>query len=173
MPYLNFLVLLRPILDRWEILIVTIISALGASLGKVVIYFLGRGISYTLSEKSKENLFFFQRLFRKWGIFAIFIFAASPLPDDVLYIPLGMAQFRLYHYFMAVFCGKLVITAYTLAVGRVAMDVIELFTRSFELSFAIFFFATTILTIFLLKFDWKKFFEGEYLAAIKGRERKE
>jgi len=173
LPYLNVLVLVSPFLDRWEFLIVIIISALGASLGKVVIYFLGRGIGYTLPEKSKENLFLFQKLFRKWGIFAIFFFAASPLPDDVLYIPLGMAQFRLYHYFIAVFCGKVAITAYTLAVGKVAMDVIELFTHSFELTFAIFFFATTIFTIFLLKFDWRRFLDGEYLTTIKGRGRKD
>jgi membrane protein DedA with SNARE-associated domain len=173
LPYLNVLVLLSPFLDRWEFYMVIIVSALGASLGKVVIYFLGRSIGYTLSEKSKENLFFFQRVFRKWGVFAIFLFAASPLPDDVLYIPLGLAQFRLYHYFIAVFCGKLVITAYTLAAGKVAMDVIELFTHSFEISFAIFFLATIVLTIFLLRFDWKKFFDREYLPALKGRGKKD
>ncbi|MCX8172321.1 MAG: VTT domain-containing protein [Archaeoglobaceae archaeon] len=158
-PYLNFLVLITPFLELWELIVVAILSALGASLGKVVIYFLGRGIGYTLPEKSKENLFFFQQLLKKWGIFAIFLFAASPLPDDVLYIPLGMAQYRLYHYFIAVLCGKIVVTSYALFVGKVAMNVIEEVTRSFELSFVIFLIATTIFTIFVLKFDWKKFFE--------------
>jgi hypothetical protein len=53
------------------------------------------------------------------------------------------------------------------------MDVIELFTHSFEISFAIFFLATLVLTIFLLRFDWKKFFDREYLPALKGRGKKD
>lgn len=158
-PYLNFIVLLAPFLDQFEFFLVALLSALGASSGKVVIYFLGKSIRYTLPEKTKENLFFFQRLFRKWGIFAIFLFAASPLPDDVLYIPLGMAQYRLHHYFLAVFCGKLIVTSYALLVGKVAIEFIDSFTDSLEVSFTIFFLATIIFTIFILKFDWKKFFE--------------
>lgn len=159
LPYLNFIVLMSPFLNQFEFVIVAVLSALGASLGKVVVYFLGRSIRFTLPETTKENLFFFQKLFRKWGIFAIFLFAASPLPDDVLYIPLGMAQYRLYHYFLAVFCGKLIVTSYTLLAGKVAMEFIDSFTNSFELSFTIFFLATIIFTIFIIKFDWKKFFD--------------
>lgn len=158
-PYLNFLILLTPFLNSWELLAVAVLSALGASLGKVVIYLLGRGIGHTLPEKTKENLLFFQRLLKKWGIFAIFLFAASPLPDDVLYIPLGMAQYRLLHYFIAVLCGKIVVTSYVMFAGKVGMEIIESYTDSFEFSFAIFLVATVIFTIFVLKFDWKKFFE--------------
>jgi len=158
-PYLNVLVLLTPFLDFWELSIVAVLSAFGATLGKVAIYFLGKGISLTLSEKSRENLFFFQKLFKKWGIFAVFLFAASPLPDDVLYIPLGMANYRLHNYFIAVLCGKLVVTSYVLVAGRTAMGIMEELTHNFELSFAILLLTTVVFTIFVVKFDWSKFFE--------------
>lgn len=158
-PYLSFLILITPFLNFWELILIGILSALGASLGKVVIYLLGRGISYTLPEKTKENLLFFQKLLRKWGAFAIFLFAASPLPDDVLYIPLGMAQYKLIHYFIAVFCGKLVVTTYVTFFGRFTMDLLEGFTDNFEFSFIVLFMATMIFTLFVVKFDWKKVFE--------------
>jgi membrane protein DedA with SNARE-associated domain len=161
LPYLNVLVLMTPFMESWELAIVAVLSALGATLGKLVIYFLGRGVGHTLPEKSRENLFFFQKLLRRWGILAIFLFAASPLPDDVLYIPLGMAKYKLHHYFLAVLFGKVIVTSYALLAGKIAMDFIEFYTESFELSFAILFLATTIFTIFILKFNWKRFLEGE------------
>lgn len=158
-PYLNFLILLAPFLNFWELIIVALLSALGASIGKVVIYLFGRGIGHTLPEKTKENLMFFQRFIRRWGIFAIFLFAASPLPDDVLYIPLGMAQYRLLYYFLAILCGKILVTSYVLFAGKFGMQIIESYTENFEFSFAIFLVATIILSIFVVKFNWKRFFE--------------
>lgn len=161
-PYLNFLVLLSPFLGFYESFVIAFFSAVGATLGKVVIYFIGRGISFTLSEKTKRNLEFFEKLFQRWGFFAVFFFAASPLPDDVLYIPLGIARYRILHYFLAVLSGKVVVTTYVIFAGKFASFVMGEIFHDTVLTFAIFFIATTIFTVIILKIDWKEVFDKYY-----------
>jgi len=84
--------------------------ALGAALGKVVVFFTSRKIGEAVMGREAE---YAKRLFEKiskWGIdLAVVAFAASPLPDDVLYIPLGMAGYDLRRFFVAVLAGKAVL----------------------------------------------------------------
>ena len=84
--------------------------ALGAALGKVVVFFTSRKIGEAVMGREAE---YAKRLFEKiskWGIdLAVVAFAASPLPDDVLYIPLGMAGYSLKRFFVAVLAGKAVL----------------------------------------------------------------
>ncbi len=158
-PYLNFLVVASPFLRIEETAIVAIISAFGASLGKIVIYFIGTGVRMTLSEKTKENLAFFEKIFEKWGILAVFIFAATPLPDDVLYIPLGIARYKLVNFFLAVFCGKIVVTFLAIFMGKVTSDAIKFLLDNDVLSFTVFFLITTLFTFAVIRIDWKSVFE--------------
>ncbi|MFN3384389.1 MAG: VTT domain-containing protein [Archaeoglobaceae archaeon] len=159
LPYLNILVILSPFLSFEEVAIVSIVSALGASIGKILIYVIGAGMRITLPEKTKENLIFFEKFFRKWGFFAIFLFAASPLPDDVLYIPLGIAKYRISYYFIAVFLGKLVIAGYVLAFGKITSGVMKELLGNNVFSLLIFFSLTLVFSILVIKIDWKKLFE--------------
>jgi len=84
--------------------------ALGSALGKVVVFFASRKIGEAVMGKEAE---YAKRLFEKiskWGIdLAVMAFAASPLPDDVLYIPLGMAGYDLRRFFAAVLAGKMIL----------------------------------------------------------------
>jgi len=84
--------------------------ALGAALGKVVVFFTSRKIGEAVMGREAE---YAKRLFEKiskWGIdLAVVAFAASPLPDDVLYIPLGMAGYDLRRFFVAVLVGKTIL----------------------------------------------------------------
>lgn len=163
-PYLNFLFALSPFLSLEDLLIISLLSALGASIGKAFIYTIGAGMRLTLSEEKKENLMFFEKIFRRWGIFAVFLFAASPLPDDILYIPLGIAKYRFTHYFLAVFLGKLVITGYVLAFGKVASGAIKELMGNDLLSLLVFLVLTLIFSVLVIKIDWKKLFEKYYRA---------
>lgn len=164
LPYLNFLFALSPFFSLEDIVVMSILSALGASIGKIVVYTIGAGMRLTLSEKTKENLMFFEKIFKKWGFFAIFLFAASPLPDDVLYIPLGIAKYRVSYYFIAVFLGKLVITSYVLAFGKITSGLMkELIGNSF-FGLLLFFSLTLVFSVLVIKIDWKKLFEKYYRA---------
>ncbi|MEM4522719.1 MAG: VTT domain-containing protein, partial [Nitrososphaeria archaeon] len=116
LPYLALLVFMAPFIG--SPLISVLVSAFGETIGKVIILFLGRGFRTILSEKTKENLQFFNNLFKKWSFIAVFLFAALPLPDDVLYIPLGVSGYRLLPYFIAVFAGKIIVTGLAILFGK-------------------------------------------------------
>ena len=90
------------------VLVVT--SALGASIGKLVIYMLGEAARTGLSEEAKKNVKLLTELAKKSTFLAIFILAATPVPDDILYIPLGVMKYPLLPYFIAILLGKLIIT---------------------------------------------------------------
>ena len=85
-------------------------SAAGAAVGKIVIYFLGSAVRLKLSKESEENLRTFLRLAKRSMFLAIVIFASTPLPDDLLYVPLGVMRYPLPQYFLAIFIGKVVLT---------------------------------------------------------------
>ncbi|MEM4472445.1 MAG: VTT domain-containing protein [Archaeoglobaceae archaeon] len=161
-PYLNFLFILSPLMSFEEMTILAIISALGATMGKIIIYSIGAGMRLALSEKTKENLQFFQKIFEKWGFFAIFLFAASPLPDDVLYIPLGIARYKLLHYFTAVFFGKIIVTSSVLLTGKFLGEFMREFMGDYLFSFILLFILTIFFTVIVIKTDWKKLFEKYY-----------
>lgn len=85
-------------------------SAAGAALGKIVIYFLGSAVRLKLSKESEENLRTFLRLAKRSMFLAIVIFASTPLPDDLLYVPLGVMRYPLPQYFLAILMGKVILT---------------------------------------------------------------
>ncbi len=128
-------------------------SAAGATVGKIIIYFLGSTVRLKLSKESEENLKTFLRLAKRSMFLAIVIFASTPLPDDVLYVPLGVMGYPLPQYFLAIFIGKMVLT--TVVIYYLGW-VIELTVNSESPAVSV---AAIILTIYLtylaLKIDWR------------------
>ena len=112
-PYLLIVVWLSTVLDPW---ILAIVSGFGATLGKVIIYHIGVGGRKLLSENQKKKLEFAKQIMNRYGALAVFIFAVTPIPDDILYLPLGMMQFDLLRFFFYCLLGKIVLTA-IIAVG--------------------------------------------------------
>ncbi|MFH1978711.1 MAG: VTT domain-containing protein [Candidatus Aenigmatarchaeota archaeon] len=95
------------ILNPW---LVGIASALGAALGEITGYLLGRGGREVLLEKYEKN---FKRA-KKWiethGIFPVIIlFAATPLPDEVVGIMAGAINYNIKKFLLASFLGKLLL----------------------------------------------------------------
>jgi len=85
-------------------LLLSFLSAMGASLGEMVGYVLG----YAGSEFFRNNKW--MKLARKWfkknGALTIFIFAATPLPDDVVGIIAGATKYNKSKFFIASLFGK-------------------------------------------------------------------
>ncbi len=103
---------------RLEVAMVILAGALGAALGKAIVYMMGRAAHLKASEETKRNLEVFVNLFRKSALLAIFLFAALPLPDDVIYVPLGVAGYNFRYFFIGVFLGKIVITGFAILAGK-------------------------------------------------------
>ena len=60
-----------------------------------------------MSEKTKQRMLPFQRLVKKYGAAAAFVAAATPIPDDIVYVPLGLAKYNPLRFFIATLTGKL------------------------------------------------------------------
>jgi membrane protein YqaA with SNARE-associated domain len=81
------------------------ISAFGSALGELTSYMLG----YAGSDLLKKNRYFklAKRWFKKNGALTIFLFAATPLPDDVVGLIAGAANYNRSKFFIACLFGKL------------------------------------------------------------------
>jgi membrane protein YqaA with SNARE-associated domain len=85
--------------------LLAILSAFGSTLGE----FIGYSLGYAGSDFLKRNRYFklAKRWFNKNGMLTIFIFAATPLPDDVVGLIAGAANYNRLKFFSACLFGKL------------------------------------------------------------------
>lgn len=90
-------------------LILGIVAGLGAAVGELVGYGLGFGGRKIGQEKLKEKLERAKRIFEKYGgFFALILFAATPLPDDIVGIVSGILKYEIKKFFVAVLIGKII-----------------------------------------------------------------
>ncbi len=110
-PYYLLLVIYSGVVrDPIGLVTIAIASGAGASLGKLVIYMIGRGASKIVPEKDRENIELFGRLIGRWGFPFLLVVASTPLPDDVILIPIAFAGYSVAQYFAAVFMGKIFVS---------------------------------------------------------------
>lgn len=140
----------------YDKIIIIVSSALGATLGKLVIYTLGRGASRALGPVSRRNAELFSKIAKKSVTLAIFLFAALPLPDDVLYLPLGVTGFPILSYFLAVFLGKVFLKSAVVFYG----SIFTVFSDAQGYQTVPFFaFISILITYYIIKIDWTKVLE--------------
>lgn len=150
----------------------TAATALGAALGKLVVFLYGYGARRVISgEELKYAKQFFGRI-SKWGIdIAVFIFAVSPLADDVLYIPLGASGYNIKRGFLAVLAGKTVLATAIVLFADIVSTLVKEATGSIWTGTAVIAAITLALTVMALRIKWSKALEayeaGGITAAIR------
>ncbi|MEM4528459.1 MAG: VTT domain-containing protein [Desulfurococcaceae archaeon] len=118
-PYLLWFAPLFAMLKPPDLYLAILFSALGASMGKLIIYFIGRGFSMIRRLSTyHDRLHHISRQHPAATFLVIFMTAALPLPDDVVYIPIGVARYNVVLFFIALFAGKLIITILTAIYGK-------------------------------------------------------
>jgi membrane protein DedA with SNARE-associated domain len=117
-----------------------------------------------IGDKYKKKMDFLTKLFKKYGPIAIFIFALTPLPDDLLFIPLGVMRYSLLRAFIPAILGKFfsnLIIAYS---GRLSLEIVKsLFGLEGEgtsllVGTIIGIVLLVIVFIIMFKLDWEKRF---------------
>ncbi len=141
-----------------EKVLVAVSGGIGAALGKVIVFLLGRSFRRILPENTRQNVEIFAKAFKKSVFFALFLFAALPLPDDILYVPLGVTGYNLLLFFIAVALGKIVITFLAVVFG----DLIRSITGSEGLSpeaLAALIIGSIVVAIVIIRINWLKIIE--------------
>ena len=88
-------------------LILGIVAGIGAALGELVGYALGWGGRKIGEKRLKEQLDKARSMFEKYGgFFVLIVFAATPLPDDIVGILGGILKYEIKKFFLAVLIGK-------------------------------------------------------------------
>ncbi|MEM4672393.1 MAG: VTT domain-containing protein [Sulfolobales archaeon] len=168
-PYLLLLInLAHRYRDYTSLFSLVLASALGAAVGKMAIYLIGRLMSRAVSENTRENLNYLSQRMRKWGFLAVFIAASTPVPDDLVYMPVSYAGYNALSYFIAVLLGKFILKLATVYLGLSFIELLEGVGVDYILSSVILGVPSLLLIYIISKINWRKALEYYDRRDIRG-----
>jgi membrane protein YqaA with SNARE-associated domain len=107
-PYVVALIVVSAIIPGVNPIFIGIMGALGASIGEISAWLIGRGGQEAIGHSN--NIERMKSYVEKgWAPILIFIFAATPLPDDAFLIVLGIAGYGILKALFFCFLGKFVL----------------------------------------------------------------
>jgi len=149
--------------EQFDIHILVIIAALTSTAAKQIIFYISYGGRKIISEKTKKRMKPFQKLVKRYGGSAAFVAAATPIPDDLVYIPLGLAKYNPKRFFVATLLGKIVLYyAIVLISHYMGLSLLEPILQNIEdplpvyIGIIILGLAMTIIVILLLRLNWER-----------------
>ena len=149
--------------DQFNIHILEIVGAVTTTFAKMIIFYVSYGGGKILSEKTRKRMKPFERLVKKYGGTAAFVAAATPIPDDLIYIPLGLAKYNPKRFFIATLTGKFVLSyIIVLTAHFVGLSILDPLLENVEststiyLGMIVFAVILTVIVILLLRLDWAK-----------------
>jgi len=164
-PYTIVIFLLGGVLDP---LFVAISGGLGAALGEFSGYAIGYYGRKVVSEKRRKKMDFMVKLFDRYGPVTIFLFALTPLPDDLLFIPLGVMRYPFLKAFVPALLGKIVMTFILAYSGQQSIELIQtVFGESGWIGTVITSALLIVVIVAMIKIDWEKLFE-KHVGGKKG-----
>jgi len=148
---------------------VAIAAGIGSAVGEFSGYLIGFGGRRAISEKYKKKMEFLMKLFDRFGPVVIFLFALTPLPDDLLFIPLGVIRYSIARAFIPALIGKICMNFIVAYSGRLSIQIIrdifgvESGWISALIGMVLAIVLLIIVFVIMFKFDWEKLFE-KYVA---------
>lgn len=149
--------------DTFNLHILALLSAVTATAAKQIIFYVSYGGQRIMSQKTRRRMRPFQRLVRRYGAAAAFVAAATPIPDDLVYVPLGLAKYNPLRFFVATLSGKIVLHYIIVAVSHyLGLSLLEPILEEGQnmteiyLGVVIFGVAMTAVVILLLRLDWER-----------------
>ncbi|MGD9397547.1 MAG: VTT domain-containing protein [Candidatus Thorarchaeota archaeon] len=147
------------VFDPW---LIGVISGLGAMLGEMTGYLIGYGGGKLIDENQTSAFKRYVDSHPRATPFVVWLLAATPIPDDVLVVPLGAARYSWWKVALAQLIGKSMFLMGIAWSGRIGLDFVgsllgstsplSIMSRIIEVSSVLF----VILAIYLLvRIDWK------------------
>jgi membrane protein YqaA with SNARE-associated domain len=144
--------------------LIAVVAGVGSAIGELLGYTLGFYGRKVLSEERSRKMEFMVKVFDRFGPIAIFLFALTPLPDDLIFIPLGIMHYNFLRAFVPAWIGKTCMNFIVAYGGHLANEFIKsIFGEGSDLItfllggfFGILLFVITMFIMF--KIDWEKIF---------------
>ena len=155
-------------------IILTLAAGIGSAIGEFSGYILGYYGRKLLNIERQKKMRYLLKMFGQYVPVAIFLFALTPLPDDLLYIPLGILRYNFLKAFIPTIIGKVLMSFILAYLGKTGGEFILLLLGQ-EGSW-IGMIITAILLVCILfvlnKIDWEKVFDDgvkSYFMSNKGK----
>ena len=149
--------------NQFDIHILVIIAALTSTAAKQIIFYVSYGGRKIISEKTKKRMKPFQKLVKRYGGSAAFFAAATPIPDDLVYIPLGLAKYNPKRFFIATLLGKVVLYYVIVLISHyMGLSLLEPILQDIQDPLPVYIgiialgVAMTVVVILLLRLDWER-----------------
>ena len=163
-PLPGFLVLATmSVGDKFDLHVLAILSALTATAAKQIIFFASYGGRKIIGEKTRKRMRPFERLVKRYGAAAAFFAAATPIPDDLVYVPLGLAKYNPKRFFVATLTGKFVLSYAIVFISHyLGLSLVEPFLEGIDdatpiyIGIIVFGAMMTAVVVLLLRLDWAR-----------------
>jgi len=104
--------------NEFDLNIIAITSAVASATAKQIIFYLSYGGRKIINEQTRKRIKPFERLVKRYGAGAAFVAAATPIPDDLIYVPLGLAKYNPLRFFISTVAGKIVLSYAIVFISR-------------------------------------------------------
>ena len=149
--------------SQYDLHVLALLSAVTATAAKQIIFYASYGGRRIINKKTQDRMLPFQRLVKRYGAGAAFFAAATPIPDDLVYVPLGLAKYNPLRFFIATLTGKIVLSYVIVFVSHYfGLSIAAPFLESIDdatpiyLGIIIFGASMSAVIILLLKLDWHR-----------------
>jgi len=149
--------------EQFDIHVLVLIAALTSTAAKQIIFYVSYGGRKIISEKTKKRMKPFQKLVKRYGGSAAFVAAATPIPDDLVYIPLGLAKYNPKRFFVATLSGKIVLFYVIVLISHYkGLSLLEPVLQGIDDPLPVYIgiialgIAMTLVVILLLRLNWEK-----------------
>jgi membrane protein DedA with SNARE-associated domain len=149
--------------EQFDIHVLVLIAAITSTAAKQIIFYASYGGRKIISEKTKKRMLPFQKLVKRYGGSAAFVAAATPIPDDLVYIPLGLAKYNPKRFFVATLLGKFVLYYVIVLISHyMGLSLLEPVLQGIDDPLPIYIgiialgIAMTVVVILLLRLNWEK-----------------
>jgi len=135
--------------DPW---IVGALVALGSATAKLLHYVVAFFIRELVSERRRELLDEVRQRIGRWAFIALYVAAATPIPDEPIVIPLGLLRYSPLKFYLTYLLGKLSITIPGAYMGGVLKEHFAPIIGQEAMAIASIV-MTIVITVLLLKID--------------------
>jgi membrane protein DedA with SNARE-associated domain len=149
--------------DQFDLHVLAILSAVSATIAKQIIFYVSYGGRKIIKEETRKRMRPFERLVKRYGAGAAFFAAATPIPDDLVYVPLGLAKYNPKRFFIATLTGKFVLSYAIVFISHyLGLSLVEPFLENIDdatpvyIGIIIFGAMMTSVVVLLLRLDWQK-----------------